>query len=363
MKGRIFNFNAGPAVLPLPVLEKARDEMVNYGGSGMSVMEMSHRSKEFENILARTDASLRRILRIPDDYAVLFLQGGASLQFSMVPMNLYLKGQPVDIIHSGSWTEKAIAEHKKLCEYNIVASSEADKFLRLPSLQGVAFNPAASYVYMCSNNTIFGTQFRELPDTGGVPLAADMSSDILSRDFDVTRFGLIFAGAQKNLGPSGVTLVIIRKDLVERAPKELPTMLQYRIHVKNNSLYNTPPTFGIYICGLVLDWIEAEGGLPAIEKRNDEKAQILYDAIDASGLFYGPVEKSSRSRMNVVFRVKGDNEDLEKKFASEAGAAGLAGLKGHRSVGGLRASIYNAHPVEGVRALVDFMKEFERKNG
>jgi len=363
MKGRVFNFNAGPAVLPLPVLEKAREELLNYGGCGMSVMEMSHRSKEFEEILSRTEASLRRILRIPDDYAVLFLQGGASLQFSMIPMNLYLKGQPVEIIHSGSWTEKAIAEHKKLCEYHIVASSESEKFLRLPSWQGVAFNPNASYVYMCSNNTIFGTQFREFPDTGNVPLVADMSSDILSRAIDVSRFGLIFAGAQKNLGPSGVTLVIIRKDLVERAAKELPTMLQYRIHVKNNSLYNTPPTFGIYVCGLVLDWIEAEGGLPAIEKRNDEKARILYEAIDASGLFYGPVEKNSRSRMNVVFRVKGDNEDLEKKFVSEAAAAGLAGLKGHRSVGGLRASIYNAHPVEGVRALVDFMKEFERKNG
>ncbi|MBE7470204.1 MAG: 3-phosphoserine/phosphohydroxythreonine transaminase [Anaerolineae bacterium] len=363
MSDRIFNFSAGPAVMPEPVLERARDEMLNFQDSGMSVMEMSHRSPEFEGILARTERGLRQAMGIPDDYAVLFLQGGASLQFSMVPMNLYLPGRPIDVLHTGAWTEKAIEEIKKVAECRLAASTEAEKFRRLPRPDEIEFNPDASYVHICSNNTIFGTQWRSFPDTGGVPLVADMSSDILSRPVDVSKFGLIFAGAQKNIGPAGVTLVVMRKELAERAPASTPTMLKYATHIKNNSLYNTPPTFGIYMIGLVMDWIEAEGGVVAIEERNEAKAKLLYGTIDATGFYTGTVEKQDRSYMNVNFRIQGSNEELEKKFAKEAEAAGLSGLKGHRSVGGLRASIYNAMPLEGVQTLVDFMREFERKNG
>jgi len=363
MSDRIFNFSAGPAVMPEPVLERARDEMLNFQGSGMSVMEMSHRSPEFEGILARTERGLRQTMGIPDDYAVLFLQGGASLQFSMVPMNLYLLGRPIDVLHTGAWTEKAIEEIKKVAECRLAASTEAEKFRRLPRPDEIEFNPDASYVHICSNNTIFGTQWRSFPDTGEVPLVADMSSDILSRPVDVSKFGLIFAGAQKNIGPAGVTLVVMRKELAERAPASTPTMLKYATHIKNNSLYNTPPTFGIYMIGLVMDWIEAEGGVVAIEERNEAKAKLLYSAIDATEFYTGTVEKQDRSYMNVNFRIQGNNEELEKKFAKEAEAAGLSGLKGHRSVGGLRASIYNAMPLAGVQALVDFMHEFERKNG
>lgn len=363
MTERVFNFSAGPAVLPLPVLKTAQEELLNYRGCGMSVMEMSHRSKEFTQIIEKAEAGLRSILNISDDYAVLFLQGGASLQFSMVPMNLYLEGKPVDILHTGSWTKKAISEHKKLCDYTLAASTESENFMRLPRKEEIRLNPNASYVYMCSNNTIFGTQYREYPQTGDVPLVADMSSDILSKPIDVNHFGLIFAGAQKNIGPSGVTLVIVRKDLAERAKESLPTMLQYRTHIKEKSLYNTPPTFGIYIAMLVTEWIEQIGGLSAIDTINQEKAKLLYDAIDAHDFYYCPVHKEDRSLMNVVFRIQGNREDLEKKFANEAEKAGLSGLKGHRSVGGLRASIYNAQPVEGVKALVDFMSEFAVKNG
>ncbi|MCK6627016.1 MAG: 3-phosphoserine/phosphohydroxythreonine transaminase [Anaerolineae bacterium] len=363
MSDRIFNFSAGPAVMPEPVLERARDEMLNFQDSGMSVMEMSHRSPEFEGILARTERGLRQTMGIPDDYAVLFLQGGASLQFSMVPMNLYLLGRPIDVLHTGAWTEKAIEEIKKVAECRLAASTEAEKFRRLPRPDEIEFNPDASYVHICSNNTIFGTQWRSFPDTGEVPLVADMSSDILSRPVDVSKFGLIFAGAQKNIGPAGVTLVVMRKELAERAPASTPTMLKYATHIKNNSLYNTPPTFGIYMIGLVMDWIEAEGGVVAIEERNEAKAKLLYSAIDATEFYTGTVEKQDRSYMNVNFRIQGNNEELEKKFAKEAEAAGLSGLKGHRSVGGLRASIYNAMPLAGVQALVDFMREFERKNG
>ncbi len=363
MTNGVYNFAAGPAVLPLPVLERARDEMLDYAGNGLSVLEMSHRSRQFEAILERAEAGLRQHLAIPDDYAVLFLQGGASLQFAMIPMNLYVEGRPVDVIHTGAWTGKAIEELEKLAPYRVIASTEAEKFRRLPRLDEIVVHDDASYVYMASNNTIYGTQWRVFPDTGAVPLVADMSSDILSRAIDVARFGLIFAGAQKNLGPAGLTIVIVRKDLVERGSERLPAMLQYRTHVKHRSLYNTPPCFAIYIMGLVMDWIAAEGGLAVIERRNDAKAQLLYDAIDSSGLFYCPVEKESRSRMNVIFRVRGDNVELEDRFVKEARAAGLIELKGHRSVGGLRASIYNAQPIAGVQALVDFMQEFESRYG
>lgn len=364
MTERVFNFSAGPAVLPLPVLEKAQADLVSYQGCGMSVMEMSHRGKEFEGIIARADAGIRKLLGISEEYAVLFLQGGASLQFAMIPQNLFIPGKPVDVIHSGMWTKKAIAEHKKICEHRLAASTESENFMRLPRMDEIQLSGSASYVYMCSNNTIFGTQFKQFPETGDVPLVADMSSDILSRPIDVSKFGLIFAGAQKNIGPSGVTVVIIRKDLAERAPESLPTMMQYRTHIKENSLYNTPPTFAIYIAMLVFEWLLENGGIPAMQKVNEEKAKILYDAIDATDFYHCPITvPADRSTMNVVFRIKGNNEELEKKFVSEATKNKFCQIKGHRSVGGLRASIYNAFPIEGVKALVDFMREFEKQNG
>lgn len=360
---RAFNFNAGPAALPLPVLERMREELLDYRCTGMSVMELSHRSAEFEAINDKAEQGLRRLLSIPDDYAVLFLQGGGSLQFAMVPMNLYVPGKPVDVLHTGSWTSKAIEELKKLAQHRLAASTEADKFTRLPRKNEIALAPDASYIYICTNNTIEGTQWNTLPETGAVPLVADMSSDILSRPAEVRRFGLIFAGAQKNLGPSGATVVIVRRDLAERADAKVAKILQYRTHIKERSLYHTPPTFAVYAIGLVLDWIEAEGGAAGMEKRNEAKAQRLYDAIDATGYYRCPVEKEARSRMNVVFRVAGGDEAIEKTFAKEAEAAGLVGVKGHRSVGGMRASLYNAVTLEAVDALVSFMREFERKNG
>ena len=360
---RVSNFNAGPAALPLPVLERIREELLDYRGSGMSVMEMSHRSAEFEEINARAEAGLRRHLGIPEDYAVIFVQGGGSLQFTMVPMNLCLPGKPVDVLHTGSWTAKAIAELKKGVAHRIAASTEAEKFTRVPRKEEISLSPGASYVYMCTNNTIEGTQWMALPETGGVPLVADMSSDIASRPVEVKNFGLIFAGAQKNLGPSGATVVIVRKDLAERADKNLPTLLQYRTHSKEKSLYHTPPTFAVYVIGLVMEWIAAEGGLAGIEKRNEAKARLLYDAIDASSYYACPVEKASRSKMNVVFRVAGGNEALEKQFAQEATAAALVGLAGHRSVGGMRASLYNAVTLEAVEALASFLREFQRTRG
>ena len=363
---RVFNFNAGPGPLPLPVLERAREELLDWHGCGMSVMEMSHRSPEFESIMAAAEAGLRKHLAIPDDYAVLFLQGGGSMQFSMAPMNLCLPGKPVDLIHTGAWTGKALGELKKGFLHRLAGSTEAVKFTRVPNPAEISLAPDASYVYLCTNNTIEGTQWTTLPETGAVPLVADMSSDIASRRTDVKKFGLIFAGAQKNLGPAGVTVVIVRRDLAERADKNLPTLLQYRTHIKEKSLYQTPPTFAVYIVGLVMEWIESEGGIAAIEKRNDRKAQLLYDAIDASGGFYDcPVEAASRSRMNVVFRVgqPGGDEAVEKRFAQQAAAAGIAGTPGHRSVGGMRVSLYNAVTVEAVTALVDFMREFQRKQG
>jgi phosphoserine aminotransferase len=361
---RVFNFNAGPAALPLPVLERIREELLDWRGSGMSVMEMSHRSPEFEAINAEAEAGLRKHLAIPDAYAVIFVQGGGSMQFTMAPMNLCLPGKPVDLIHTGTWTAKALGELKKGVLHHIAASTEAEKFTRLPRQDELRLSPEPSYVHICTNNTIEGTQWHTMPQTGDAPLVADMSSDICSRPVNVSKFGLIFAGAQKNLGPSGATVVIIRKDLAERADKNLPTLLQYRTHIKEKSLYHTPPTFAIYIIGLVMEWIESQGGILAIEQRNDAKAKLLYDTIEGSGGYYScPVEKSSRSKMNVVFRVAGGNEGVEKQFAKEAEAAGLIGTPGHRSVGGMRVSLYNAVTLEAVEALTAFMREFRRTRG
>lgn len=360
---RILNFNAGPGCLPLSVLNRAREELLDYRGSGMSVMEMSHRSAEFEEILERAERNLRLVMDVPDDYAVLFLQGGGSFQFTMVPMNLCLPGKPVDVLHTGMWTAKAIAELKKGTPFRLAASTEAEKFTRVPSAREIHFAPDASYVYICTNNTIEGTQWSSIPETNGVPVAADMSSDIASRIIDVRKFGLIFAGAQKNLGPAGVTVVIVRRDLAERADKNLPTLLQYRSEIKERSLFHTPPTFAVYVCGLVLEWIEEQGGVASIEKRNEAKAKLLYDAIDASAFYSCPAEKASRSRMNVVFRAAQGNEETEKRFALEAASVGITGIAGHRSVGGMRVSLYNAVTPEAVECLVQFMREFERKQG
>jgi phosphoserine aminotransferase len=360
---RAFNFNAGPAALPLPVLERIREELLDFAGTGMSVMELSHRSAEFEAVNNKAEEGLRRAMSIPEDYAVLFLQGGGSLQFAMIPMNFYVPGKPVDMIHTGAWTAKAIEELKKIAGMRMAASTETEKFTRVPRQGELELSPDASYVHMCTNNTIEGTQFTEMPQTGAVPLVADMSSDILSRPLDVNRFGLIFAGAQKNLGPSGVTVVIARKDLLERGSDKIAKILQYRTHAREKSLYNTPPTFAIYVLGLVVDWVAQQGGVSGIEKINSAKAKLLYDAIDSSSYYTCPVEKESRSKMNVVFRVAGGDEAVEKKFAKEGEAAGLIGIKGHRSVGGMRASIYNAVPLAAVESLVSFMREFERKNG
>ncbi|HYS23131.1 MAG TPA: 3-phosphoserine/phosphohydroxythreonine transaminase [Candidatus Eisenbacteria bacterium] len=357
---RAFNFNAGPGALPLPVLERIREELLDWHGTGMSVMEMSHRSPEFESINAGVEQKLRNLLGISDGYAVIFVQGGGSMQFTMAPMNLCLPGKPVDVLHTGTWTAKAIGELKKGILHHIAASTESEKFARLPRRDEMKFSPDASYVHICTNNTIEGTQWTALPETGHVPLVADMSSDIASRPIDVKKYGVIFAGAQKNLGPSGVTVVIIRKDLAERADKNLPTLLQYRTHIREKSLYHTPPTFAVYIVGLVLEWIESEGGIPGIEKRNEAKAKLLYDTIESSGGFYScPVEKISRSKMNVVFRVGGGDDAIEKKFAAEAAAARLVGTPGHRSVGGMRVSLYNAVTLEAVEALTSFMREFQ----
>jgi phosphoserine aminotransferase len=361
---RASNFNGGPSALPLAVLERIREELTDYRGTGMSVMEMSHRSKEFEEIVSEAEIKLRQLMAIPDDYGVIFIQGGGSAQFVMAPANLCLPGKPVEVLHTGMWTAKAITELKKGTPYTVAASTETDKFRRIPRQNEIQLSGDGSYVYMCSNNTIEGSQWSSVPDTGATPLVADMSSDILSRPVDVKRFGLIFAGAQKNLGPSGATVVIVRKDLAERADKNLPTVLQYRTHIKEKSLYHTPPTFAIYIVGLMLDWIVSEGGAASIEKKNEAKANLLYETIDSSGGFYtGLIDKDSRSKMNVTFRISGGNEELEKKFLEESAAARLIGLGGHRSFGGMRVSLYNAVTKPTVEILVSFMKEFQRRNG
>jgi phosphoserine aminotransferase len=358
---RIFNFSAGPAVLPLPVLEEAQRDLVALPGVGMSVTEISHRSKTFENLLNGAIADIRALAGIPQQYTILLLQGGASLQFSMVPMNLLQPGSTADYIDTGSWAEKAAHEARKVGSVTIAGSTRADRYTRIPPPREITLTPGASYVHITTNNTIEGTQWKALPDVGDAPLVADASSDIFSAPIDVGRFGVIYAGAQKNLGPSGVTLVIVREDLLARSTEALPTMLNYKVLAESNSLYNTPNTFGIYLLGLTMKWLKAAGGLAAIAARNQRKAATLYAEIDRSGFYRGTAQPDSRSVMNVTFRLP--NEELEKRFDLEATAAGLDGLKGHRAVGGMRASIYNAFPEEGVDALVAFMREFERTRG
>lgn len=356
---RVYNFSAGPAVLPVEVLEKAQKELVAYKDSGMSVMEMSHRSKAYEAIIEGAEKSLRELMNIPDNYKVLFLQGGASLQFAMIPLNLMTKNGKADFLDSGMWSAKAIQEAKKFGEVNVIASSKSDTYSHIPEYCESNFDKEADYFYICSNNTIYGTKFNEIPNTGDVPLVADMSSCILSEEIDVSKYGVIFAGAQKNMGPAGVTVVIIREDLIGSAPSTIPTMLDYKTHASSDSMYNTPPTYTIYMLGLVFDWIKEQGGVAAIEKINKQKAELLYNYLDNSKMFSGTAAKKDRSLMNIPF-VTG-KEDLDALFVKEATAAGLVNLKGHRSVGGMRASIYNAMPLEGVVALVEFMKQFEEK--
>jgi phosphoserine aminotransferase len=343
------------------VLEEAQQNLVSLPGVGMSILEVSHRSKAFEDVLAACEADLRTLGSIPPNYKVLFLQGGASLQFSMVPMNLLPAGGSADYVVTGAWAEKAVKEAKRVGGVKIAATTAAENFARVPKQDELTLDPQAAYVHITTNNTIFGTEWQYVPEVGGVPLVADASSDIFSGPIDVAKYGLIFAGAQKNLAPAGATLVIVREDLLARTPKTLPTMLQYPVHVENGSMYNTPPVFTIYIMRLVLKWLLKEGGLAVVGRRNAAKADKLYAEIDRTGFYRGHAQPDSRSRMNVTFRLP--SEELEKSFAKEATAAGLDGLKGHRSVGGLRASIYNAFPESGVDALVSFMREFERRNG
>lgn len=361
MTERIFNFSAGPAVIPVPVLEQAQRDLLSLPGVGMSVMEISHRSKTFDDIIGRAEAGLRELLDIPSNYKVLFLQGGASLQFSMVPINLLPADGSADYVITGSWGKKALKEAKKVGGANIAATTADGGFTRIPAQDELQLNPQAAYLHITTNETIEGVEWKDEPDAGNVPLIADASSDILSRPIPVEKYGLIYAGAQKNMGPSGVTLVIIRDDLLQRIPDGLHTMLDYRTHAENRSLYNTPNTWGIYILGLVCDWLKEKGGLRAMQQENEEKARLLYDAIDRTDFYRGHADADCRSIMNVTFRLP--SEELEKKFASEATAQGLDGLKGHRSVGGIRASIYNAFPRAGVERLVAFMQEFERSNG
>lgn len=357
---RIYNFSAGPAMLPEEVLKEAAEEMTDYRGTGMSVMEMSHRSQAFASILNEAETDIRELMHIPENYKVLFLQGGASLQFAMIPMNL-MKNKVSDYIITGQWAKKAYQEAQKYGRVNKIASSEDKTFSYIPDCSDLSVSPDADYVYICENNTIYGTKFRELPDTKGKPLVADVSSCFLSEPVDVTKYGLIYGGVQKNIGPAGVVIVIIREDLItEDVLPGTPTMMQYKTHADAGSLYNTPPAYGIYICGKVFKWLKKQGGLEEIKKKNEKKAKLLYDYLDESCLFKGTVEKKDRSLMNVPF-VTG-NEELDAKFVKEAKEAGLENLKGHRSVGGMRASIYNAMPYEGVQALVDFMKKFEKEN-
>ncbi len=358
----VYNFSAGPSVLPHEVLLQAQQELLDWHGSGMSVMEMSHRGKEFMSILAEAEEDLRDLMSIPKNYKVLFLQGGAHFQFAMIPLNLLRGKKTADYVNDGEWSKKAIAEAKKFCTVNEVANSADTSFTRVPPFNTWKRNPDAAYLHYCTNETIGGVEFNWIPEVGDVPLVADMSSNIMSREIDVSKFGLIYAGAQKNIGPSGMTLVIVREDLLGDVVPGTPTMLDYKIHADNDSMYNTPPTYGIYMAGLVFKWLKQKGGLAAIEKINVEKARLLYDAIDASGgLYHCPVAKEDRSRMNVPFTLKDAALDVE--FLKQADAAGLLQLKGHRSVGGMRASIYNAMPVAGVRTLVAFMNDFARSHG
>jgi phosphoserine aminotransferase len=358
---RVFNFSAGPAVMPLPVLEQAQRELVALPGVGMSVMEISHRSRTFEDMLQSTIAGIRDLAGVPSNYKILFLQGGASLQFTMVPMNLLHTGAVADYIDTGTWAAKAVTEARRAGSVNVTGSTKADNYNRIPSQEELRLTPGGAYVHITTNNTIEGTEWKTLPEVADAPLVADASSDIFSGPMEVGRFGLVYAGAQKNLGPAGVTLVIIRDDLLARSDDTLPTMLSYKVQAANNSLYNTPNTFGVYILGLVVTWLKSLGGLPAVARINERKAARLYAEIDRTGFYRGTARTESRSLMNITFRLP--SEDLEKAFDKEATAAGLDGLKGHRSVGGMRASIYNAFPEEGVEALVQFMREFERRRG
>ena len=358
---RAYNFNAGPAALPLAVLKKAQAELLDFNDSGMSIMEHSHRGNDYDVVHNQAITLLKELLAIPEGYEVLFLQGGASLQFSMVPMNFLPTGKKAGYVFTGVWSEKAYAEAEKLGEVFVAATAKEGNYRRIPALKEISYEADTAYLHITSNNTIYGTEYHAFPDTGAVPLIADMSSDILSCPIDVSKFALIYAGAQKNLGPSGVTVVIIRRDFLEQAKKNGPTMLQYATYAKNNSLYNTPPTFGIYMMKLMLEWVKAEGGLPAIYKRNQEKAALIYDAIDDSNGFYiGHAQPDARSLMNITFRLA--DEKLEKKFLEQAKQAGFVGLNGHRSAGGCRASTYNAVPYESCKALRDYMLTFQKEN-
>jgi phosphoserine aminotransferase len=357
---RVYNFNPGPAVLPREVMEQAGAEFANYRGLGYGLAEASHRSKEFEEVIHAAEANIRKLMDVPEDYAVLFLQGGASLQFAMVPMNLAVPGKPLVYADTGSWSTAAIKEAKLFGDVKLVYDGKASNFSVIGDVGEWQIDQNAAYMYLCSNNTIEGTEYRFYPDTGSVPLIADMSSDIMSCVVDVSKFGMIFAGAQKNLGPAGVTVVIMKKELAARVGAKVPTMLKYSTHIDKESLYNTPPCIAIYLVRLVTDWLIKLGGLPEIQKINEAKSDALYNAIDVSDFYRGTAEPADRSRMNVTFRLP--SEELEEKFGAEAKKAGLIGLKGHRNVGGMRASIYNAMPMEGVSALIDFMNEFEAKN-
>ncbi len=357
---RVYNFSAGPSSLPLNVLEKAASEMTCFKNSGMSVMEMSHRSKDYEEIIGETKSLFYELMSIPEDYEVLFLQGGASLQFSMIPLNLFSENKKADYIVTGQFAKKAMQEGKKFGTANVVASSEDKTFSYIPKVSAADFSKDADFAHITFNNTIFGTRYNYIPETGNVPLVADISSCILSQKLDVSKFGLLYAGAQKNLGPAGLTVVIMKKSLIKEPVMLTPTMLSYKIHADNDSMYNTPPTYSIYMCGLVLKWIKEMGGVEVIEKMNIEKAALLYDFLDSSSLFKGAAEKEDRSLMNATFVT--ESEDLNAKFVKEAKENGLVNLKGHRSVGGMRASIYNAMPYEGVNKLVEFMKKFETEN-
>ena len=358
---RIFNFGAGPATMPVEVLEKAKWELVNWHEAGMSVMEMSHRGKEFTRIAAEAEADLRKLASIPAGYKVLFLQGGATIQFAGVPMNLLRGRKKADFVNTGEWSKKAIAEFRKFGEPHIAASSEDRNFTYVPKQATWKLSPDAAYVHVCTNETIGGVEYHFTPDTGEVPLVADMSSHILSRPLDVTRYGLIYAGAQKNIGPAGLVLVIVREDLLGHARKETPNVLDYKLMAENDSMLNTPPTFSLYLAGLTFKWLLERGGLGGIEQVNIRKAGILYEYLDSQDFYSNPVAREDRSRMNVPFRLRDDK--LDARFLAEAEARGLSQLKGHRSVGGMRASIYNAMPVEGVEALVEFLEEFRKKNG
>jgi len=360
MSNRIFNFNAGPAALPQAVLEDAQKDLLNYKGEGLSVMEMSHRSKTFDGIIKDAENLMKEIMGIPSGYKVLFFQGGATLQFAMVPMNLLGDGDFGDYVNTGTWSKKAIAEAKKLGKtVNVIGTSEDKNFSYIP--KNYTVTPGAKYLHVTSNNTIAGTQYHTFPESGDVPMICDMSSDINCRPVDVSKFGLIYAGAQKNMGPSGVTIVVIREDLIEKSPENIPTMTSYKLIGGKDSLLNTPPTFGIYFIKLVLEWIQKAGGVKEMEKINKKKADVLYNAFDSSDFYRGAVAKEDRSIMNVTFRLP--NEDLEKKFVADALEAGMIGLKGHRSVGGCRASIYNAVPMTAIECLADFMVKFEKNNG